>query len=87
MAEGARLESVYTLIAYRGFESLSHRQKKAPYMGAFICSERGVKPRGFDKTHCVLDATGAPKGLLSPSLGPINHKTHCVLDAAGAPKG
>ena len=26
MAEGARLESVYTLIAYRGFESLSLRQ-------------------------------------------------------------
>ena len=26
MAEGARLESVYALIAYRGFESLSHRQ-------------------------------------------------------------
>ena len=28
MAEGARLESVYTLIAYRGFESLSLRQIK-----------------------------------------------------------
>ena len=26
MAEGARLESVYALIPYRGFESLSHRQ-------------------------------------------------------------
>ena len=26
MAEGARLESVYTFIAYRGFESLSLRQ-------------------------------------------------------------
>ncbi len=26
MVEGARLESVYRLIAYRGFESLSHRQ-------------------------------------------------------------
>jgi hypothetical protein len=25
VAEGARLESVYALIAYRGFESLSHR--------------------------------------------------------------
>jgi hypothetical protein len=31
VAEGARLESVYALIAYRGFESLSHRQiLKAP---------------------------------------------------------
>ena len=26
VAEGARLESVYTFIAYRGFESLSLRQ-------------------------------------------------------------
>jgi hypothetical protein len=26
VVEGARLESVYTLIAYRGFESLSLRQ-------------------------------------------------------------
>ena len=29
MAEGARLESVYTLIAYRGFESLPLRHIKA----------------------------------------------------------
>mgnify|MGYP006876804830 CR=1 FL=1 len=29
MAEGARLESVYTA-TYRGFESLSHRQTKKP---------------------------------------------------------
>ena len=28
MAEGARLESVYT-VTYRGFDSLSHRQIKA----------------------------------------------------------
>ena len=31
MAEGARLESVYTFIAYRGFESLSLRQIGYPY--------------------------------------------------------
>ena len=38
MAEGARLESVYTFIAYRGFESLSLRQiiEKAPCFGAFL---------------------------------------------------
>ena len=30
MVEGARLESVYTLIAYRGFESLSLRQTTHP---------------------------------------------------------
>ena len=33
MVEGARLESVYTLIAYRGFESLSLRHLKK---GVFI---------------------------------------------------
>jgi sulfite exporter TauE/SafE len=37
VAEGARLESVYTA-TYRGFESLPHRQiKKAPKLGAFLC--------------------------------------------------
>ncbi len=37
MAEGARLESVYRLIAYRGFESLSLRQiQKSPILGAFL---------------------------------------------------
>ncbi len=37
MAEGARLESVYTVTPYRGFESLSHRQiKKSPESQA-IC--------------------------------------------------
>jgi len=31
VAEGARLESVYTVTPYRGFESLSHRQiEKSP---------------------------------------------------------
>ena len=30
MVESARLESVYTLIAYRGFESLRLRQIKNP---------------------------------------------------------
>ncbi len=45
MAEGARLESVYTLIAYRGFESLSLRQ---------LCIE---KPRTAGLFHfCLLMA-------------------------------
>ena len=45
MAEGARLESVYTLIAYRGFESLSLRQILKPdskESGFFVCSEMPV---------------------------------------------
>ena len=38
MAEGARLESVYTFIAYRGFESLSLRQitTEALYLQGFV---------------------------------------------------
>lgn len=41
MAEGARLESVYTE-TYREFESLSHRHiKKAPKIfGAFLCAKK-----------------------------------------------
>ncbi len=37
VAEGARLESVYTVTPYRGFESLSLRQItiKAPYLRGF----------------------------------------------------
>ena len=36
MAEGARLESVYTFIAYRGFESLRHRHKSSPALGGVL---------------------------------------------------
>ena len=40
MAEGARLESVYTFIAYRGFESLSLRQiRKSPASRGFFVSD------------------------------------------------
>ena len=39
MVEGARLESVYTLIAYRGFESLSLRQKEERAVRPFVFSE------------------------------------------------
>ncbi len=38
MAEGARLESVYTFIAYRGFESLSLRQiQRTGFTPVFLC--------------------------------------------------
>ena len=56
MAEGARLESVYTLIAYRGFESLSLRQIPKPRdAGLFVSvGPHGDEPlshggQGFDK--------------------------------------
>ena len=49
VAERARLESVYTLIAYRGFESLSlrHIHKKTGPSGLFFygCgAEAGLEP-------------------------------------------
>ena len=44
MVESARLESVYTLIAYRGFESLPLRQfQESPRKGAFAF--RGARRR------------------------------------------
>ena|GEM_PF-4884423 len=45
MAEGARLESVYALTAYRGFESLSLRQNNKPPFGGFLLAREGEKPR------------------------------------------
>ena len=41
MAEGARLESVYTFIAYRGFESLSLRQiQRTGFTPVFLCLKK-----------------------------------------------
>ena len=51
-AEGARLESVYT-VTYRGFESLPLRQMKKARQGLFHLADMqvGSNPRrGFDKT-------------------------------------
>jgi hypothetical protein len=61
VAEGAPLLRAYTLIAYRGFESLFLRQiKKPPFKGAFLFAKNsGENPSRFDKTHCVLDARRA----------------------------
>ena len=65
MAEGAPLLRVYTLIAYRGFESLLLRQKQSPasmMRGIFFAVER--RPRtltGSTKREGVLDATGGPQ--------------------------
>ena len=55
MAEGARLESVYTFIAYRGFESLSLRQiKKAPFGAFFIwCKAVLIKALSSIDQHLV----------------------------------
>ena len=51
MVEGARLESVYTVIPYRGFESLSlrHIKQKAPNGSLLFYQEQG----GFDENPLV----------------------------------
>ena len=78
MAEGARLESVYRLIAYLGFESPSLRQdinaKRSPQGGlfAFILWRREVErlraPRGDSKAVGLLAAAGSRDVTESPSL-------------------
>ena len=65
MVEGARLESVYTLIAYRGFESLSLRQTKkiARASGLFFgLAEREalVRTLWFDKMRQHFGPPQAP---------------------------
>ena len=90
VAEGAPLLRVYTLIAYRGFESLLLRQKQSPastMRGIFFAVERRVRPlAGSTKRECVLDAKGGAQHLLSSfSLIAINpsHSTHQTIADAG----
>ncbi len=50
MAEGARLESVYTFIAYRGFESLSLRQiQRTGFMPVFLFAQRSWQTRQVER--------------------------------------
>ena len=65
VAEGARLESVYTLIAYRGFESLLlHQINTAGVME--LVDIRDLKSRG-----CY------GRGGSSPPTGTKTKKTYC----------
>jgi hypothetical protein len=66
VAEGAPLLRAYTLIAYRGFESLFLRQIKSPlFRGLFICGLRRVRPlAGFDKMQSILGAEGGPEDYI-----------------------
>ncbi len=78
MVEGARLESVYTLITYRGFESLSHRHlTEAPPQNsnrplkqcATLPKREGSEPeKGFDKLQRNLQRarSAKPAGLKQP---------------------
>src|SRR3972149_462067 len=54
VVEGARLESVYTLKAYRGFESLSLRQiKHNPQWGVMFYSVKSEWMRTLDKNDRI----------------------------------
>lgn len=52
MVERARLESVYTLIAYRGFESLSLRQVNGGFFGSLATLD--CEPRQARKGAAVV---------------------------------
>ncbi len=83
MAEGARLESVYTA-TYRGFESPPHRhiQERARTKVRAFCLYVSPKPRGdenhrpgFDNWRSQLDRpgaqrTGCPEGASKASQSP-----------------
>ncbi len=68
MVEGARLESVYTLIAYRGFESLSLRQiKQGTRNGSLfnlLSREDLVWTLRFDtkSSRMILNSEAGPQG-------------------------
>ena len=68
MVESAPLLREYTLIAYRGFESLSLRQtkKKGPAKRGFFFGlaerEGAEQPRGSTNREAIWTAAGAPKG-------------------------
>ena len=60
MAEGARLESVYT-VTYRGFDSLSHRQIQAKGISIllvpFVASVQKLGKIAVLFSFCVLGKT------------------------------
>ena len=65
MAEGARLESVYALIAYRGFESLllRHPIKRAPKGAFFIIRQR--KGQAFRTPFDPGSVVGLPRQCIA----------------------
>ena len=81
MVEGARLESVYRLIPYPGFESPSLRQKqiKAPMTGLFLC----VLPT-FLPTWQVATSHAFQAGSTSAFLrfGLSSHRWHSSVRSA-----
>jgi hypothetical protein len=80
VAEGARLESVYTLIAYRGFESLSLRQQ--------IKTAGSLKPAFLCLKPAISGASGRFKrtGPFSfhPDICPLWHSLWSIFSAVAA---
>ncbi len=77
MAEGARLESVYTVTPYRGFESLSLRQLPSPHnLPGYLkrqptrhtLKREGSNPKEWfdDERSSVDGAQRRPKGEETP---------------------
>ena len=91
MAEGARLESVYTA-TYRGFESLPHRhlERRAAAMRLFLYLQfprrEGEGPRGFEpsvaRQHRVAMAPQGGAIAHHPSLTAISMKRALSKDRA-----
>ena len=65
MVEGARLESVYTLIAYRGFESLPLRQYARLYslpLENRAAFNQSIRRQGLDDMiECCINGIGRDK--------------------------
>ncbi len=86
MVEGARLESVYTLIAYRGFESLSLRHfqilKGSPlFRGASEPrATRGFQFLAPDKKSRQNPKKGSLRPFVSKphDLGQASHELSCI---------
>lgn len=77
MVEGARLESGYTLIAYRGFESLSHRQ----YINAagidILAVRSGAESEPVRKFCPEQNFTPAPQGQIQDAFdNPYPNNSH-----------
>ncbi len=76
MVEGARLECVYAVIPYRGFEShpLRHKRQGARSGPLFVCRERGsVNEPMFDDE---VQAGFRPRGPKAQGAARAASKSH-----------
>ncbi len=74
MAEGAALEMLYTLIAYRGFESLPLLQKRKH---TERCVSFFIRQKGFEgKSPLPAAEEGLLSGVLTESLPLLQKRKH-----------